>query len=364
MTEYGNRQRGSDRLFHPHDPDDETTGAGIAGAAGSGAFPDGLWNAGTVAAPMQEAALAAGVGSWRQIVFIEGNVPDAEALATGVAPGVLAVILDPNQDGLQQIAAFLTRHGVAGLQAIDIVAHGADGEVSLGTAMLSADTVSGYKSQLATIGSALQAGGDLQIYGCDVAQDAAGTAFLQQLSAATGGANVAAASHLVGSAAGGGSWTLDVNTGAIDASTPFTATAIGGFTGELALSPDSLFAAFDVGVSTRDNGVYNGFGGNVRIEKMTVTGAVASGTVDVRDGTQSGGATLSGYEGLNGLVVDAPLGRYFAVNSDYTYYNQIIYGNVTGGNPTVLKDFGTTSGWQLWGPTANCITPPITIPRR
>ena len=63
-----------------------------------------------------------------QIVFIEANVPDVQDLLRGLQPGVEAVLLDPGQDGVQQIAAYLTSHDIQGLAGIDVVAHGADGE--------------------------------------------------------------------------------------------------------------------------------------------------------------------------------------------------------------------------------------------
>jgi hypothetical protein len=62
-----------------------------------------------------------------QIVFIEGNVPDLQDLLDGLAAGVQAVLLNPDQDGVQQIAAYLTNHDITGLAGIDLVAHGADG---------------------------------------------------------------------------------------------------------------------------------------------------------------------------------------------------------------------------------------------
>src|SRR6185312_14590002 len=76
-----------------------------------------------------------------QIVFIDGSVPDAQTLAQGVQPGVIAVVLAPDSDGVQQIADWLTNHRVQGAGAIDIVAHGADGEMQLGNVLLSAATI-------------------------------------------------------------------------------------------------------------------------------------------------------------------------------------------------------------------------------
>ncbi len=173
----------------------------------------------------------------RQIVFIDGAVPDAQLLAAGVKPGVVAVVLDPNGNELQQIAAYLASHDVKDLAAIDLVAHGSDGAMQLGTAVLDAATIPLYAGDLAAIGAALRPGGAIQLYGCDVAQDAAGVAFLQQLSQATGGAGIAAASHLVGAAAGGGSWTLNVDAGTVNVAAPFTASTLASYDGELASRP-------------------------------------------------------------------------------------------------------------------------------
>jgi len=171
------------------------------------------------------ATIVPGPADPTQLVFIEGNVPDLQDLLSGLQAGAQAVVLNPEQDGVQQIAAYLTQHNVQNLTAIDIVAHGSDGQVMLGSGTLSAATIADYQTPLQQIGAALAPGGAIQIYGCDVAQDTTGVAFLDQLSQATGGASIAASSGLVGSAAGGGSFNLNINVGTITAGAPFTAAA-------------------------------------------------------------------------------------------------------------------------------------------
>ena len=81
----------------------------------------------------------------------------------------------------QQIADFLQRHPDPNLTTIDIVAHGQDGMLFLGNAVLDNDTVGQYAAQLKTIGAALQPGGDLMLYGCDVAADPDGVILLAQI---------------------------------------------------------------------------------------------------------------------------------------------------------------------------------------
>jgi len=189
--------------------------------------------------------LAAASGDAPRIVFIDGSIAGAQALAAGVRPGIVAVILDPGLDGVGQIADYLAAHDIHDAAAIDIVAHGAGGVIQIGSTLLDAATIALHQAQLAQIGDALRPGGDILLYCCDLAQDAAGEAFLQQLSQATGGADVASSSHLIGAASAGGDWTLDVATGTIDVAGPFTEQALEAFPGELAIVAfNQLFAAF------------------------------------------------------------------------------------------------------------------------
>ncbi|NJM49010.1 MAG: DUF4347 domain-containing protein, partial [Alkalinema sp. RU_4_3] len=69
--------------------------------------------------------------------------------------------------------------------------------------------------QLKSWGAALGVDADILLYGCNLAQDAAGQAFVNLLAEATG-ADVAASDDLTGSAALGGDWELEYATGAIE----------------------------------------------------------------------------------------------------------------------------------------------------
>ena len=266
--------------------------------------------------------LAAASGDATQIVFIDGSIAGAQALADGVRSGVVAVILDPDLDGVRQIADYLAAHDIHAAAAIDIVAHGADGIIRIGSTLLSAATIDLYLPQLAQIGDALRPGGDILLYGCDVAQDAAGEAFLQQLSQATGGADIAASSHVIGAASAGGDWNLDVDTGTIDVAVPFTEQALDAFSDALPVAVNQLYAAFFATLGSSLTG----------LEKMGVSGTSLVGSVtNIRNGTETANFSL-----LGGVAVDAPLGKYFMVNSDNSTVNQIVTGSIAGGAPTVL----------------------------
>src|SRR5271170_7063186 len=68
-----------------------------------------------------------GDGAPTSIVFIDSSVPDIAELLSGIKPGEAVYILNPDSDGLDQIADILAANHYTNLASISIVAHGADG---------------------------------------------------------------------------------------------------------------------------------------------------------------------------------------------------------------------------------------------
>ncbi len=277
-----------------------------------------------------------------EIVFIDSAVTDYQALASGAKPGVEVVILNPNADGVHQIADFLSRHPDPNLTTVDIVANGDASTLFLGDAELSSANIGQYASQLAEIGGALQPGGDIALYACDVAQGAAGAQFIGDLSSFAGGVDVAAATHLVGSADLGGSWTLDAATGPVVApsSVPFTDATLANFQGDLLPSVSAeLWAALEAAANsnTGPNALFD--------TSYTGTGAASNETT-----------SLATYMAANHLqpfavALDTAHGKYViaadntAVQEGNTYEVEILVGSLTNlsVNPTVAYTFTTTN---------------------
>ena len=168
-----------------------------------------------------------------QVVFIDSTVPDYQSLLAGLAAGTRVYVLDPNQDGLQQMARILEHS--RDVSAVSIISHGAEGEIKLGSTILTSSNLGQHQAALQAIGDALEPNGDLLIYGCDVGEDASGVSFVDAIAQATG-VTVAASSHLVGDAAVGDGWDLDVRTGAIAAPAVLDPVALGAFAHPLLLN--------------------------------------------------------------------------------------------------------------------------------
>ncbi|HMS83316.1 MAG TPA: DUF4347 domain-containing protein, partial [Nitrospira sp.] len=149
-----------------------------------------------------------------EIAFVDPTVPDYQALIAGMGSNVQIVMLDGGQDGMERIAASLT--GRTGIDAIHIISHGAEGQLSLGTGTLTQASMTGrYADELANIKQALSEQADILVYGCDFAEGQAGQDAATLLSQLTG-ADVAASVDDTGYAGLGGDWDLELQTGTIE----------------------------------------------------------------------------------------------------------------------------------------------------
>jgi N-acetylneuraminic acid mutarotase len=206
--------------------------------------------------------LSAAESQSHAVVFFESSVNDYQVLRQGLNRGTDAVVLDSAGDGLREIATFLAgRHD---LTSIGVVAHGATGAVFLGTATLDVETLGSYGPELAIVASALGSSGELDLWSCNVAAGQEGETLVRSLAIATG-SGVAAADHVVGSAAHGGNWQLDVRTAGATGQVPFSATSLSAFDevlGAWGLAAYPLTARYGQTATLLGNGTVLFAGGN------------------------------------------------------------------------------------------------------
>ncbi|MEA4841854.1 MAG: DUF4347 domain-containing protein [[Clostridium] symbiosum] len=151
-----------------------------------------------------------------EIVFVDDALEDYKMLMDSIPEGVRVVVLDGKKDGIEQMAEYLKNKN--DLDAIHIISHGGAGEISVGTAVLNSQTMGSYLEKLDIIGQSLKENGDLLLYGCDVASGGLGKQFVENVARITD-ADVAASEDETGSAAQGGNWILEFQSGIIDTRT-------------------------------------------------------------------------------------------------------------------------------------------------
>ncbi|MGI4936192.1 MAG: DUF4347 domain-containing protein, partial [Janthinobacterium lividum] len=172
-----------------------------------------------------------------ELLIVGAGIEDSQSLLASLdtqGREIEVVTLDPERDSIDQISTLLaSRHD---LDAIHVLSHGAEGQLDLGQVRLDAATMAARSDEIASWGNALTAGGDLLLYGCDVAAGETGLAFVARLASLTG-ADVAASNDLTGDASGAvgqaGNWNLEVQTGRIETATAFSAAAQASWTGTL-----------------------------------------------------------------------------------------------------------------------------------
>ena len=149
----------------------------------------------------------------KNLFIVDSRVADYQALIAGLSADSAWVLLDSNKDGLLQMQTALA--GYSGLDSIQVISHGSAGTLYLGSTVLDQGNLSSYTDQLRAIGDALNATGDILLYGCDVAEGVSGQDFIAQLASLTG-AEVAASTGPTGASEQGGDWELEAATGAIE----------------------------------------------------------------------------------------------------------------------------------------------------
>jgi hypothetical protein len=138
------------------------------------------------------------------IVFIDAHVTDVPLLLNSIKPGIEALVLSSDQDGVVQITQALQAR--PSIRTIYLVAHASPGCLQLGNTSLSLSTIDCYTPHLQSWFSALVAP-TLHLYACDLAAGDAGEEFLNKLHRLTR-ASLTASAQVVGNAEQGGTWQL------------------------------------------------------------------------------------------------------------------------------------------------------------
>ena len=235
-----------------------------------------------------------------QIAFVDTRLADWQLLVAGLDPGVEVVLLDPERDGIEQIAEALD--GRSDVDAIHLFSHGSAGTLFLGSTVLTEDTLDDYAASLATIGEVLTETGDLLLYGCNVAEGDTGQSFIQALAQYTQ-ADVAASDDPTGSAALSGDWVLESATGAIDSVVVLDAATERAYAYTLDTIPTE---GNDTLVGTSGNDSINGLGGN-----DSISGLAGNDTLEGGDGND----TLDGGSGNDSLVGGTGIDRVSYVSA-------------------------------------------------
>ncbi len=166
------------------------------------------------------------------VIFVDSSVSGYQNLIEYTKPGSEVIIINSEENGIQKITQALAQR--EGITSVQIISHGGEGEIQLGTTLLNRATLQDYSEQLQEWRQALTAEADILLLGCNVAAGEVGKDFIAQLSQVTG-ADVAASEDVTGNAKLGGDWDLEAQTGNIESSLAISEAAQQNYTNLLKL---------------------------------------------------------------------------------------------------------------------------------
>jgi VCBS repeat-containing protein len=149
----------------------------------------------------------------REVIFVDASIANLTNILGQLPDTAEIQLVDSSTDGIAAIANWASTQ--TNIDAIHIISHGAQGELYLGSSVLSNDTIAAVSAELTTLGGALTETGDILLYGCNIADGAAGLDFIERFAQATS-ADIAASSDDTGTAVLGGDWDLEVQAGDVD----------------------------------------------------------------------------------------------------------------------------------------------------
>ncbi|MCF8140917.1 MAG: DUF4347 domain-containing protein, partial [Cyanobium usitatum Tobar12.5m-G36] len=233
------------------------------------------------------------------LLLLDAGLADLDILMSGLNPGVVPFVVEPDQDALAVLETALSTTQT--FEALALVAHGNPGEVLIGREPITKASLSNRSATWASLtGTSI---GSIHLFACHAGQD---QAFLDGLSAITG-CDVAAADKTIGHANLGAVWQLDVSSRsqhgfpqakAANGLVPFTRAAQASWLHAL--------ATYYVGTPTSGNG--DGSSGNpwnqtgFNAATITTSGntlSIASGVTLTSTTSKLAGITVSGAGNLS-----------------------------------------------------------------
>lgn len=184
-----------------------------------------------------------------ELVVIDPAADDWEQLVADIRAqtdrNFEVLLLDPHRDGIGQITDRLQE--LQDVSAVHLVSHGDEGEILLGTSVLSQRSIERYAAELVTWQHSMTADADLLIYGCDLAASDRGVELTESLNVLLG-TDVAASDDDTGHARYSADWDLEYSLGEIQATVAFTADLQATWEGKLAtITVDTFLDVVDGG---------------------------------------------------------------------------------------------------------------------
>ena len=297
------------------------------------------------------------------LLVVDSRIADYQSLLADLPGNVMVRVIDVGESGLDAITqAIEGASGSKAIESVQIVSHGSSGSLSLGRDTLDSATLASHSIQLQRWASQLSANADILLYGCDIAAGSRGSTLLTQLAALTS-ADIAASTDATGSAAKGGNWALEQQTGPIDSRLVLNAATLARYGSLLAAPVNTVPGAQAV---AEDNTLV--FDAGKIISVADADGTVQSVSVGVTHGTltlaSTTGLTLSGNGTASISITAGTITNINAALNGLVYRPGVNYAGPD--TLTIVTNDGSSTDTDSVdiGVTPNAATPVLTLPTK
>ncbi len=163
----------------------------------------------------------------KELIILDQGVKQRHIFYQQAKPGIEIIEIDAQQPGFSQLLGILARF--ENLDAIHLVSHAKDGVLLLGNEEVKAEDLKANRNSFRLLNQALKPGGDLLLYGCDLAKGQNGEDLLQLIKGNTH-ADIAASNDKTGNEINMADWDLEIKKGDIEATPLPESIALNDFT--------------------------------------------------------------------------------------------------------------------------------------
>ncbi|WP_055077234.1 DUF4347 domain-containing protein [Pseudanabaena sp. 'Roaring Creek'] len=271
------------------------------------------------------------------VVFIDSAVKDYQTLIDGTKGGSRISVIASSQ-GIQQVTDTLA--SITGANSLHIVSEGNAGNFWLGKDFVNSSDIANYAAELQSWGKALSPSAIVLLYACNLAKGQDGAAFVQSIKGLTGH-EVAASSDRTGSAASGGNWNLEYQTGGSPAAIAFDSKATNVY--QYALATNTVTNVSDSGTGSLRDAIATALNGDAIAFAPNINGQIIYLT--------SGGLNIANSLAINGngktnTVIDGSLngnnGIFSITGSPTVSFNDLtIQNGKSNGGAAIFSNGGT-----------------------
>ena len=148
---------------------------------------------------------------------IDSSIPDWQIIRDSISQGEV-LIIDNEQTSLKEILEKAEAMGT--INTLNIISHGESGILRFGNKIISVENLEKESAYWNSLGKQLSQNGDIQLFGCNIAEGEKGKAFIGKLAEITG-ADIAASINRTGNPELSGDWILEGVVGDIESQLPF-----------------------------------------------------------------------------------------------------------------------------------------------